>query len=70
MSQNPQTHYDVGFAYAELGLRAEAVVELERALELDPLHPRAAAARLLIARLRDQRYLLSKPVVGGDEKPS
>lgn len=45
------THFELGAAYAENGLLADAIAELEEALVLDPQHV-AARAALLELRLR------------------
>jgi tetratricopeptide (TPR) repeat protein len=46
-----EVHADLATAYAEMGLLSDAVIEFERALELDPLCARARAG-LSSARAR------------------
>ena len=49
------THHDLGRAYADMGLLADAIEHLERALELDPTNQEVAASLL---RARAQRSAL------------
>ena len=49
-----QVHYDLGFAYIEMGLRKDALAELEAALRTDPLHDRAQDALAKIDELRQE----------------
>jgi hypothetical protein len=49
-------HFHLGFAYAAMGLRADAIAELEIGLQLDPDHDDAAKASALLAALNvDER---------------
>lgn len=43
-----RTHWDLGHAYAEMGLFLEAASELELVLEADPHHKPARAALALV----------------------
>jgi tetratricopeptide (TPR) repeat protein len=54
-SVDPSTHYDLGRAYADLGLLTEAIEHFERALELDPTHQAASSS------LEQARAQLSAP---------
>lgn len=45
------THFDLGVAYAAMGLLKDAIVEFEIVLRFNPAHPKARAA-LLEARAR------------------
>jgi hypothetical protein len=55
-----ETHFELGTAYAEMGLLHDAMGEFEIVLRRDPEHPRARAAltdvrsRLLPPRWREQ----------------
>ena len=55
-----EVHYDLGFAYIEMGLRREALPELEAALRIDPLHDSAQAAVNKIDELRRELGLPDK----------
>lgn len=46
------THVRLALAYAELGMRAEAIEELEAVLATEPEHPMALAA---LSSLRSER---------------
>lgn len=50
--EQAQMHYDLGFAYLEMGLRREALPQLEAAVRIDPLHGSAQAAVSKIGELR------------------
>ena len=49
-----QAHYDLGFAYVEIGLRRQAVAKLEVAVRIDPLHRSAQQAVTRSDRLRTE----------------
>jgi len=49
-----QVHYDLGAAYAEMGLSVDAIVELETATRLDPENVAFESALAMLRKLREQ----------------
>lgn len=59
--RNAPTHGNLGICLAQLGRKAEALAELDRALELDPRYEPAAANRLVIEKLVEGQTLGGMP---------
>jgi len=52
-----QAHYDLGMAFAQLGLLADALTHLEAALRINPLHRSAQYALTKSEELRKELRL-------------
>jgi hypothetical protein len=65
-TKDPQVHYDLGHAYAELGLIVDAIAELEAAIALDRTHPRVASAITALQGLRWRSSTPTPPRHDGD----
>ena len=51
--RNPPTHGNMGLCLAKLGRRAEALMELDRALEIDPQYDPASQNRVVVERMQE-----------------
>ncbi len=60
-NHDPQVHYDLGFAYAEMGLYEDAISELKLALKLAPKHRKHEEAFALLNELLEHQGTRADP---------